>query len=61
MATKIGALTPVSMANATGGAKHANKSAGPTKWLQDHSSNAVADEPFYTACAHGVDLPVSIN
>ncbi|CAB1102931.1 unnamed protein product [Ectocarpus sp. CCAP 1310/34] len=49
------------LVNATGGAKHANKSAGPTKWLQDHSSDAVTDEPFYTACAHGVDLPVSIH
>ncbi|CAN0190770.1 unnamed protein product, partial [Ectocarpus sp. 4 AP-2014] len=61
MATRIGASTPFSMANATGGAKHANKSAGPTKWLQDHSSDAVADEPFYIVNAHGVDLPVSIH
>ncbi|CAM9108405.1 unnamed protein product [Ectocarpus sp. 4 AP-2014] len=61
MATNIGASTPFSVANATGGAKHANKSAGPIKWLQDHSSDAVADEPFYTACAHGVDLSVSIH
>ncbi|CAB1098858.1 unnamed protein product [Ectocarpus sp. CCAP 1310/34] len=34
MVTRVGASTPFSMANATGGAKHANKSAGPTKWLQ---------------------------
>ncbi|CAB1116837.1 unnamed protein product [Ectocarpus sp. CCAP 1310/34] len=65
MATKIGASTPFSMANADGGilegAKHANKSAGPTKWLQDYSFDAVADELFYTTCAHGVDLLVSIH
>ncbi|CAB1121317.1 unnamed protein product [Ectocarpus sp. CCAP 1310/34] len=61
MVTRVGASTPFSMANATGGAKHANKSAGPTKWLQDHSSDAVADEPFFTVHAHGVGLPVSIH
>ncbi|CAB1109426.1 unnamed protein product [Ectocarpus sp. CCAP 1310/34] len=65
IATKIGASTPFGMANANGGilrgAKHANKFAGPTKWLQDFSSDAVADELFYTARAHSVDLLVSIH
>ncbi|CBN79049.1 hypothetical protein Esi_0168_0047 [Ectocarpus siliculosus] len=61
MVASIGAATPYSMANATGGAKHANKAAGPGKWVREHCADGFADDPFYEADAHGVDLPVSIH
>ncbi|CBJ28733.1 expressed unknown protein [Ectocarpus siliculosus] len=61
MVASIGAATPYSMANATGGAKHANKAAGPGKWVREHCADGFADDPFYDADAHGVDLPVSIH
>ncbi|CBJ31813.1 hypothetical protein Esi_0285_0022 [Ectocarpus siliculosus] len=61
MVASIGAATPYSMANATGGAKHANKAAGPGKWVREHGADGFADDPFYEADAHGVGLPVPIH
>ncbi|CAN0247744.1 unnamed protein product, partial [Scytosiphon promiscuus] len=62
MVTALGTATPLGMANATGGAKHANKSVGPLRWLQANVPNGVTDEaPFADPDAHGVDLPVSIH
>ncbi|CAB1100238.1 unnamed protein product [Ectocarpus sp. CCAP 1310/34] len=49
------------MANATGGVKHASKAAGPRKWVREHCADGFADDPFFDADAHGVDLPVSIH
>ncbi|CAB1100624.1 unnamed protein product [Ectocarpus sp. CCAP 1310/34] len=46
MLQMVGSIGAYSMANATGGTKHANKA---------------AVDPFYDADAHGVDLPVSIH
>ncbi|CAB1103684.1 unnamed protein product [Ectocarpus sp. CCAP 1310/34] len=43
------------------GAKHANKASGPGKWVREHCADGFADDPFYEADAHGVDLPVSIH
>ena len=44
------------------GAKHANKSVGPLRWLQANVPNGVTDEaPFADPDAHGADLPVSIH
>ncbi|CAM9703386.1 unnamed protein product, partial [Ectocarpus sp. 13 AM-2016] len=61
MVASIGAATPYSMANATGGAKHANKAAGPGKRVREHCADGFADDPFHDADAHGVDIPVSIH
>ncbi|CAB1117546.1 unnamed protein product [Ectocarpus sp. CCAP 1310/34] len=61
MVASIGAATPYSMANATGGAKHATKAAGPGKWVREHCADGFAEDPSYDADARGVDLPVSIH
>eukprot|EP00752_Nemacystus_decipiens_P011825 g10492.t1 len=42
------------------GAKHANKAAGPSKWLHENTGT-IRYTPFYEPDAHGVDLPVSIH
>ncbi|CAM9957843.1 unnamed protein product, partial [Pylaiella littoralis] len=61
MMSAIGTTTPYCMANASGGAKHANKAQGPMKWLEDHLQDGFAYDQFYRPDAHGVDLPVSIH
>ncbi|CAM9428872.1 unnamed protein product, partial [Pylaiella littoralis] len=61
MMSAIGTTTPYCMANASGGAKHANKAQGPMKWLEDHLQDGFAYYQFYQPDAHGVDLPVSIH
>lgn len=45
------------------GSKHANKAAGPLKWLTTNlaGGDGFGDNPFYEPKAHAVDLPVSIH
>lgn len=43
------------------GAKHANKSVGPSKWLAVHAPDAAGSAEYYTAKAKSIDLPVWIH
>lgn len=43
------------------GAKKANKSAGPQKFLEVYVLDGFATAPFFDPDAHGVDLPVAIH
>eukprot|EP00752_Nemacystus_decipiens_P016789 g15026.t1 len=61
MMAAVGSTVPYVMANAEGGAKHANKSVGPSKWLAAHAPDAAGSAEYYTAKAKAIDLPVWIH
>ena len=43
------------------GARHANKSVGPSNWLAAHCKDGAGASAFYTPRARAIDLPVTIH
>ena len=51
----------VSCTKRTAAAKHANKSVGPTKWLEVHGQDAAGSSEYHSVKGRAIDLPVLIH
>ena len=51
----------VSCTKRTAAAKHANKSVGPTKWLEVHGQDAAGSSEYHSVKGRAIDFPVFIH